>query len=126
TRVWVIQEFVLGRTVTLLYGHKRFSWTNINKNWLADDRSLIWDLFSLKANRRRAGGYDEGDDRALTSLSNALHLASTSNAINPRDKVYAVLGLLQEGYTGLLKPDYTLSPCEAFCRALQVMSSENR
>jgi hypothetical protein len=59
--------------------------------------------------RRFSNGY-------VSTLYPMLVRTRTSLATDPKDKLYAILGLVDEGSNPLLEPDYTLSADEVFTR----------
>ncbi|KAK0638576.1 hypothetical protein B0T16DRAFT_462343 [Cercophora newfieldiana] len=54
-------------------------------------------------------------------LGELLNFSSWSQATNPRDRIYALLGLVTDGSADEIMPDYTLSPCEVYCSAMQAV-----
>lgn len=121
TRVWIIQEFVLGRRVILQCGHMRVDWELFDKELkesviLIENFQMI-DLFDLKRNVH---------GRSL-NIANAMSFALRSVATDPRDRVYGMLGLVDSANQALtLQPDYTLSACEIFHRTITCILMSNR
>ena len=103
-RLWVVQELVLASTVTVLCGSKAWSW---NAWWSlfrghqigrprADDRGQVNDEFNAqdlevtRATRRKEGG-------AGFSLCELILTYKNFRCCEPRDKVFALLGIASEG-----------------------------
>lgn len=59
--------------------------------------------------------------RTNIDLSHALELTGLSRATDGRDKVYALLGLVDKGAGQSIVVDYTISPCKVFFVATQAL-----
>jgi hypothetical protein len=145
TRVWIIQEFILGRNVVLQCGHVLYDWDKLNNSFPSrHDRrggEKLHRLFDLK---RRLGP----NVKALPA-SEAFRFAHESEATDPRDKIYGVLGLIhmrhglappdnlsrtrqknlqrmivENSIDGVLWPDYRLSLCHVFSQAIKILRLE--
>jgi hypothetical protein len=123
TRVWVIQEFVLGKKVRLQRGHVRHDWDDFYDQFPKDvtqGGKQMRRLFDLK---KRYTAQSRGLD-----LREAITFALGSEATDPRDKVYGVLGLVQRNsmsHTEAVTADYTLSPCQVYHRVYShILSSQ--
>lgn len=122
TRAWVIQEFVLPGKVILRCGDKTFDWGQLFDQfslYTAFADSPMWDLFAMK---RRQKGFKIENFRIKLHLLDAIQYASKAQSSDPRDKVYAMLGLAEREEAAEVTIDYRLSPCEVYCQALQVVS----
>lgn len=121
-RAWIIQEFVLGRRVILLCGQRVFSVDEIQYSGNGDAKFFMLRNLRFKLKGTRTMNY------LPLSLLDVLKLLGQSLATDPRDLVYASLGLLSNRESQGIEPDYTLSPCEVFCRALGLIlkGSEDR
>jgi hypothetical protein len=116
TRVWIIQEFVLGRNIVLQCGHVLRTLKDFDVEFPAEIRQAAKQrpgvqqmrrLFDLKKRYKFPGpGLDIGQ---------AIKFAASSHATDPRDNVYGVLGLVGiHARAEPLKVDYSLSPCEVY------------
>lgn len=57
-------------------------------------------------------------------LYGIIKISSKLEASDSRDKIFALLGFVN-GQTKLkFQPNYTLSPCKAFCKAIRLMSND--
>ncbi|OCL13303.1 hypothetical protein AOQ84DRAFT_372307 [Glonium stellatum] len=159
-RVWVIQEVVIPREVTVVYGMMSAPWTmfaraaskyarhahsccskaieSLPRDYskvLADFSQRVLDIDELRAaylNQRTASGRLQNFEQAPTpsgvlcdnqraeqrSLLSLLRRFRARKATDPRDKVYALLSLVQygEGQSPMV-PDYLLSEFEVFKQA---------
>ncbi|KAI0113125.1 HET-domain-containing protein [Daldinia grandis] len=108
SRIWVIQEIIMARKVTLYCGAKSISWASfgdlkvpyrytLNVPWLLE--------------------YGQGNKNRMSELDGLLQLldaTSSCQASDPRDNVFAVLGLLRDSIFEGLAPDYLLSKEEVY------------
>ncbi|KAI0382216.1 HET-domain-containing protein [Hypomontagnella monticulosa] len=102
-RIWVIQEVAMARRVTLYCGDKGVSWESFGALRIPSryTRDVPWLL-------------NHGQGVAITmahpdQLLQLLDATSNCAASDPRDNVFAVLGLLRDGVFEGLIPDYLLS-----------------
>jgi hypothetical protein len=110
-RLWIIQEIILGQTVTILHDQQAISWDSfvIDMRFLAIPRivkSIIKEKEKLQYNGRGQ------------SLSYVLELFSPggSECENPRDTVYGLQGLVDDSVT--VEIDYDKSVEEVFFSVL--------
>ncbi|KAL1861685.1 hypothetical protein VTK73DRAFT_6970 [Phialemonium thermophilum] len=114
-RVWVAQEVILANPeAVVLCGHDESSWHTFSRAivCLVTKQDVSPDL------RRRL-------ERARTltwapldiSLFFVLHLMRTRLCSDPRDKVYAALGITPPGFARLIKPNYQLPIAEVYKNA---------
>lgn len=137
SRVWIIQELCVARDIIIMSDSLCISWSTFQSNLkgpgqaavgaqssifsntvgtlsVSDFRLLIpYNLVDLRDKIRNGGG-----KRSLGSL---LTFASQSEATNPRDKVYSLLGLANEVFGETIPLDYSLSPCAVYCAAIRVI-----
>lgn len=126
TRAWVIQEFLMARQDPVVYfGNHEMRWTNMIElgKKVKEDKELSWKFMREKWNEDSTSKEDDPLDRVcapfysfsnMKYLSNAGDLASfgwawaQTQASNPRDKVYSLLGLLGEKENALITVDYNI------------------
>jgi hypothetical protein len=135
TRVWICQELMVSRMLWILCG---FSYENIYimfgflTNILRDlDKQSYYitdtkfrDLLSWRFHLIMLySGWDEQESLPLLDLIELTHDAGASD---PRDRVFALLGLVGPQENLQLTPDYKLSPCEVFCSAIRVMAKDTK
>ncbi|KAG4441522.1 hypothetical protein IFR05_002979 [Cadophora sp. M221] len=110
-RAWVIQEITVGTRVTVLYGDTEFLW---------DDIVAFLGLLkkSARAQQFPEFQYSNGLDHLLEfrerffikrtpiNLVEALDLSRKALATDPRDKIFALLGLCHDGSTFVPVPNY--------------------
>lgn len=123
TRVWVAQEVAVARNVLVVWGSHTFDWgscthaIDVLENYTAylvhnnDDEETrkAWEPINTVILQARAVAVaskwykDQGID-----LKDLLYLFWGSGATDPRDKVYALLGLARDSHPDALVPDYSL------------------
>ncbi|RYP27167.1 hypothetical protein DL768_011319 [Monosporascus sp. mg162] len=115
-RAWVIQEVALARSAILICGEKQLSWSSFRRWCLL--------LEPTHGQNMRIPPLLHFDHRTYASpnqLLRLLDLARDFMAADPRDKVYAILGLIIDADTYNLDVDYDLSVEELYTRvALQI------
>ncbi|KAF7557389.1 hypothetical protein G7Z17_g642 [Cylindrodendrum hubeiense] len=114
TRAWIFQEMVLaGSRGYVLCGDYRCKWDDMKKalaayeecNEIIDGEYVYIDSY-LFVERMFA-------KRGALEFSQVVDAMKKLHASDPRDKIYAALGLMRESMADL-KPDYTLSVQEVF------------
>jgi hypothetical protein len=135
TRVWICQELMVSSTLWVLCG---FSYVNIHRvsaflqnilqysdkqsYYITDTKFrdlLPWRIYLIKL----YGRWKEQTSLPLLDLIELTHDAGTSD---PRDKIFALLGLVGPKENLHLTLDYKLSPCEVFCSAIQAMAKDSK
>ncbi|KAJ4132019.1 hypothetical protein NW765_013831 [Fusarium oxysporum] len=99
SRIWVVQEIASAKQALVLYNRKAMHWDFFHGNL---------QRLSSKRWMRHFGSprQIEGADGFLTLLEDT----RDCNASDPRDKIFALLGLWKKP----VEPDYTLSPQDVF------------
>lgn len=125
-RIWVIQEIVVATNLEIMCGEESVSWSIFAKFW-----PLIFEDHFKKPhgmNRRLAPPIHSSAilplrswRRVNISLSYALDLTGLSRATDGRDRVYALLGLVDQGSGRHIVVDYTISSCNVFLVATQAL-----
>jgi hypothetical protein len=115
SRVWVIQELILSRQILLRIGGNEF-WADqgvverlseVDRQWDWDSTSAPW--FQYAATNRTK--FVQNIDSAV--LYDLLRLAWLSKATDARDKVFGVLGLIEDSRFAL-RPDYSITTRHVF------------
>ncbi|UPK97210.1 hypothetical protein LCI18_008145 [Fusarium solani-melongenae] len=113
-RVWVLQEVAVAKSILVMYGMKQMSWVDLIRHgnlflrlMAARNLSLVLPpVISYGLRQTEAG------DRRLKGRSDLLSLLQVSRNCackDARDKVYSILGLLQEEPVLSLQADYSPS-----------------
>lgn len=136
-RVWIIQELCVAKNVLIMYGTHFLPWSAfasaltqpsrptpgvpaaifthaVGQYSVPDFRLLIpYNLVDLR--RRFQNGV------GAISLGSLLTFSSQSEATDPRDRVYCLLGLTGNGAHEKVVTDYSLSPCDVYCSTIRVL-----
>ena len=125
-RLWILQEAALGlSTMPVLCGARTLAWTQFARAFSLlsqtdevintyivnelNDASLSFDL-AIWPNLDTVGEIQQLQSRRLkgerTNLHRLLNLTRTVFSTDPRDKVYGLLGLMEDDLVRLIKPDY--------------------
>ncbi|KAI0116184.1 HET-domain-containing protein [Hypoxylon sp. NC0597] len=113
SRMWIVQELILARTIILLYGHLRLPWKGVNgvmQAWSTFGKSKWRHSPAINLVFMTVGAqYTRKYGRALGELMRYLE---HSEATDPRDRVFALIGLMEgeeRRLLGMIFPDYTMS-----------------
>ena len=141
SRLWIIQEIVLGSSSAVLYcGNRSVKWESFCQGigflfeylWTTKDgitdrevRTMYperrdypaWSTTSLHLVFRDLWGLSRiesrgGEDRP--SFGQLLDLAKSGEAQDPRDKVYGLVGMMDPAVAQTIAPDYSLSPAQVY------------
>jgi hypothetical protein len=118
-RVWVIQEVLISTNVRFRYGQEQIPWDLISVTAIvfhdiesslimtsASKYNIAQSMKGLRAANIMYGLRTELANGETVSLSKILGLTSIFQATDPRDKVYALLGVTNNILTQALLPDY--------------------
>lgn len=97
SRLWIIQEIILARSLTVLCGRAKLSWDEFIPLCERSDQHII-NLSRARRIRSLANG-GEGLDWA-----DAYEMVKGAKCEDPRDKIYGLLGLVTQ--SRLVGPDY--------------------
>ena len=119
SRVWMVQEFILGKNAMLQCGQNRMSWRQLSAAAAIStpevhDRIGPQEQFNVKAatmyvQRSLYHASPREDFLLRDALIVALNDNSRRSSTDPRDKVYGVLGLMSASGQSLMQVDYSLS-----------------
>lgn len=143
-RLWIIQEIVMGASSILIRcGTSSIDWTSFCAGvgllqehlWLVKDELLrqdaarlthqidsIWTTTSLHLVYRYLSVLSQSDESGQYRLSfgGILDIANSAECLDPRDKVYGLVGMMESQIAKQLIPDYTLAPSAVYaevCKA---------
>jgi hypothetical protein len=132
-RMWTLQEFMVPRMVWFLCGrsyalsYDLFGALNTALAYL--DRTsyyivetefrdlLAWRMYLLLLQERFL------QEKEL-SLMYLIEATKDAKCTDPRDRIFALLGLMGQGEKRQITCDYKSSPCEVFCNAIRVMAMD--
>ncbi|KAH7073309.1 heterokaryon incompatibility protein-domain-containing protein [Paraphoma chrysanthemicola] len=111
SRVWALQEIALAKLVTLVVGNLTLPWTTTTIDLVRKLRTAIRTVTLTPSLLHWQPGSELGRD-----LLDVLHRSRSCSATDPRDKVYAVLGLVQHDVAKNFSVDYSMTPGQVFTR----------
>ncbi|KAH4847963.1 hypothetical protein HBI46_091430 [Parastagonospora nodorum] len=125
-RIWVIQEIVVATSLEIMCGDESVMWSIFMKFW-----PLIFeDHFKKTPGMNRRLGPPAYSSAILSlvawrrtdiDMSHALELTGLSRATDGRDRVYALLGLVDRGAGQHIVVDYTIPACTVFLTTTQAI-----
>ena len=128
-RVWIVQELAVASKISVYCGRFRIPWqaidapcsccrTSVNNGPRPPDGNILQFamLRQLRINHLA---------RKPISLLDALHLTVSSLATDPRDKVFALLGLTYDWKHFVPEPSYVVSTSDAFISFAALLISGN-
>ncbi|KAK5745808.1 hypothetical protein LTR17_001310 [Elasticomyces elasticus] len=116
SRVWCVQEYVLGKKTYICYGRTEMLYNRkpfgvLCKAYQAHSGTTLRAL-----NRLERILYDYELEKPK-SLLEAAQMTKDAAAGDPRDKVYALLGILPHTATDRIAPDYTFPTWQVYAQA---------
>ena len=142
TRVWIVQEISLTRTVTIVCGSKRLSFTNFGAasnfcafaRWTLHTRSLIGSGHAPSAapnvliGARRRYNLETGVEESLRSILQRTCILRPAGdllkATDTRDKIYGLLGLASDSKKLGILPKYGKSATEVYAYVARAMIAD--
>ncbi|RYP17456.1 hypothetical protein DL765_004502 [Monosporascus sp. GIB2] len=135
TRIWIIQEVAFAREVVFHCGSSTLLWDTLHDLWR--QKSCIRSYRLLKTmqtlqilDRVRARIRDPHRALGFESIDHSLLCLITRfwrwNSTDPRDKVYALLGLARGLASGLVYPRYGNSLPDVFCEVAAAIIEEDQ
>ncbi|KAJ4294218.1 hypothetical protein N0V90_007908 [Kalmusia sp. IMI 367209] len=149
-RLWIMQEIALGGAkMQLCCGSKRIDWETFCHGitvihqflWVARHEGVNHDRHIMPQDPGDTRSWDatvpldhilkdlwlltwlQEEQLPAVKFSRLLEIANFSNCLNPRDKVYGLLGLMDPELANAILPDYEGSPAAAYTTAAQAYMS---
>lgn len=118
TRLWVVQEILLSSKTEVLCGH---IWLSLEEMY-----SRVHKYHAVRETLISCGSslnllYDYLEKREKRHMAHLIQLYSSNECANPRDRVYALYGLLTDEEQAMLKVDYAKSVEEVFLDTLEMI-----
>ena len=108
-RVWIIQEIQLASSMsTVQCGRDMISWNHLRVAILCLSNKVQLPLQELYHRVRLL--QELARNLRSASISSLLFIAQSGLCMNPRDKVYGILGLAPERVVSRIRPQYSLAP----------------
>jgi hypothetical protein len=109
TRVWIIQEVAVGSSVSILCGHYQADWSILDS---VDKLAPTFDTIGLRHVRQVRSFRQKYQDSKRIALIEAMRKSQAAQSTDPRDKIYALLGLTYDGDDLVPYPNYRQSISE--------------
>ncbi|KAF2026159.1 hypothetical protein EK21DRAFT_33687, partial [Setomelanomma holmii] len=130
-RYWIIQEFVVARHARFVCGSETirrdqllgvlYEYVNTSSGHFLQTPLHISPRDHWKVGRiEKIAAWQESS----VHLAEALERTHTSEATDPRDKVFSLLGLVTEGAGRDVVVDYAHAPCIVYCIAIEAMMED--
>jgi hypothetical protein len=126
TRVWIIQEIVVGSQVSILCGRDVLEWEELNEAILSPLFKHWEQHLHLRECHNLCKIRSKDVLGASTSLLEALHASSLSQSTEPKDKVFGLLGLAFDKRVYLTEPQYGWGDLELCMRMTKSFIARKR
>lgn len=143
-RLWVVQESVLGKKATFLYGSAGVDMTCalILATYLSEldyskfesrgrefermqNMEYATELYTARSSRLRAKQVNNLNDHEVgNALASVLYSFHDRHNVDPRDKVYAILGLCWSSTAARITPDYSKPMRDIYLQATTLAYTE--
>jgi hypothetical protein len=129
-RVWIIQEVTVASTVTILYGYHKFRWDDVAAVLRYLQKAQL-DSESACAKAIHGAAHllnfrDQYNGQNLMSLFDAMTWSRRSLATDPRDKIFALLGLCHDGPIFVPVPNYKQDLATIIAEMSKMMMSRTK
>ena len=127
TRIWIVQEVLLARTLRLVVGRNLIEWPLLQDvgeltEWLSFGERVVneayWRLW-LNYSQRSPG------EPLLISLGELILVFSKAECHEPRDRIYGMLGLLASSDRCSANVNYTVSLLQAIVDNIALLRPDN-
>jgi len=116
SRLWVIEEVVLAQKRRIRCGDEHMDISELRQLLKAQKR--FWHLNQLPLKWLSAFGMKAHSDMYLHDVLIVASDASTKKAV---DRIYGVLGMVTCGKGREIRPDYSLTACSVYCKAIDAI-----
>lgn len=143
-RLWVVQEAALARVITMICGQSHFTWQSTAANVVSLVRHFKMAAISPRFIDAGLADVELGDflqllESQLTNgpdahtwarrtrkpdLLSSAYLLRNRQTTDPRDRIYSLLGLVDEETATELRPDYTFPVEDLFAKFRSVMDRQ--
>ena len=117
-RMWIMQEITLAQQITILFDDISAEWKGLERlQGILNGRSPVLyasEAFRLDRHRR---------NEIRSTLEDLVETGRTFDCLDPRDKIYAILGLAVDCQDDQIKIDYSKSLFEVFSDTVRFYAS---
>jgi hypothetical protein len=128
TRAWILQELILAKKATVVCGQHQWDWDEFRNAMLAlyKCESVLDMITKNRALVRILSIRQIFSDNGFLLLSYGVYGLLEFKASDPRDKVYAALGLGMSSRKPPLMPDYNLTVQEMYTNTARYLINEDQ
>jgi hypothetical protein len=146
-RLWILQELIMGASAVIIRcGSSSIDWETFCNGvtlleedlWQVKDGLLTWDINTQGLRTKETAWstaslhlvyqdlstlsqFEEPEaDRSYLSFGRILDIANWAECLDPRDKVYGLVGLMKPNIAQQIIPDYTLHPMSVYANATKL------
>jgi hypothetical protein len=115
--LWIVQELVLAKDAVVVCGESRLPWNMFqNAFYFLERCGLSTQIKSALTNNLTTwkSEYGREDRKRHFDLTRMLYRTRAHKATDPRDKIFGLLGIANEGSTGYVRADYSKSTREIY------------
>lgn len=133
TRLWILQELALARKICILCGNMQLEWEDLTSFVLTAHQPLFRKRPETNYNYE---GFMRGPCKAIVTqvvetsadslLCDQIVAAQHLRCLDPRDKVYGVLGIAKQDCHIYIKAEYNISLVRLAHKVLQQLYTHNR
>jgi hypothetical protein len=132
-RTWIFQEAVLAKQATVFYGRHEIEWESLYRAavWLVSctlHDEIAYQLMTVRDITGTHGRHQErlktNDNSHVPNLFEILFQLTASKSTDPRDKVYALLGIARN--PKVVIPDYKKSVAEVYMETTRALIAESQ
>lgn len=138
TRAWTFQELCLSRRTVLQCGFLSISWQTFHdacstiisagqKHFIFEENTNLETLYAFWTMAQATRSSDSRNPKQAFSLSNLLKKTRLYEASDPRDKIFAMLGIANPPVknSAAFTPNYNLSEQEVYCQFTRAIIMED-
>jgi hypothetical protein len=130
-RLWVVQEIVVAKSATIMWGQAEISWRWLGwaSEWLRTNEHHLLRYFGISGiyNAYLMEYLSRREDISSFSLVRLLGLTRQFGATDPRDRIFALLGIFSsDNGSLLLQPDYQLSASQLYEKFARLILSRDK
>lgn len=129
-RLWIVQEVLLAQHLIVMCGHRTCHWENFRAAVSGHSQALSWArpltelaiMWNLYQPQRQLGVDNLLSSSPLPHPFHFMKEVTERKCVDPRDRVYGILGLGNIGKVAPLQPDYGLTNREVFEQVIRYIN----
>ncbi|KAK2771476.1 hypothetical protein CKAH01_04051 [Colletotrichum kahawae] len=129
TRTWMIQEIASAKSAWVMYGSRGMRWQDFlgtsDSRSHNSSRTITKNRKRLRLSHPWIKMFPKPEHRQINKLYKVILATTRCRASDPRDKVFALLGLFNDATQAGLVADYSLSTAQVFSGTTAYILQEN-